>query len=85
MNNTFKIVIFDRYPVFGSGIKYILEKESNLFILKIIHDNKDLFNQIRKELPHLLVVDAIHCSDGCIPLLRNIKITNPVLKVFVIH
>jgi DNA-binding NarL/FixJ family response regulator len=84
MNDTFKIIIFDRYPFFGSGIQSVLEKESDLFILKIIENNKDLFVQIRTELPHLLVVDAVHSSDGCIPLLRNIKITHPFLAVFVI-
>jgi two-component system, NarL family, response regulator NreC len=84
VNGNFKIVIFDRYPVFGMGIQSVLEKESDLFILKIIENNKDLFIQIKTELPHLVVVDAVHSSDGCIPLLRNIKITYPFLSVFVI-
>jgi DNA-binding NarL/FixJ family response regulator len=84
MNDKFKIIIFDRYLFFGSGIQSVLEKESDLFILKIIQNNKDLFIQIRTGLPHLLVIDAVHSSDGCIPLIRNIKINHPLLAVFVI-
>jgi DNA-binding NarL/FixJ family response regulator len=84
MNDTFKIVIFDRYPVFGSGIQSVLEKEADLFILKILENSKDLFFYIKAEHPHLLVVDAVHSSDECIPLIRNIKITHPFLAVFVI-
>ena len=84
MNTTFGIVIFDRYPVFGLGIKSVLEKESNLFILKIIQNNRELFAQMKKGLPHLLVVNAVHSADGCIPILKNIKIVHPSAVVFVI-
>ena len=84
MNSTLKIVLFDRYPVFGSGIKSVLEKESEIHIQRVIHGNKDLFSCLKEGPPDLLIVDAVHYTDACIPLIRRIRFLYDGLKIFLI-
>jgi len=84
MNVIFKILIFDRYPVFGSGIKLILERENDLFVPKVLKNSKDLITQIKSLSPDLLLITSIHASDGGIPQIRKVKMQCPGLIVFVI-
>jgi two-component system, NarL family, invasion response regulator UvrY len=84
MNGFIKILIFDRYPVFGMGIKLILEKENNIIVEKILKNPAIYLPQVTKIQPDLLVITSIHAADGNLPLIRKIKIHFPHIPVLVI-
>lgn len=84
MNKLWEIYIFDRFPVFGTGVKSVLEKEPDMFISQVFQKERELFRVLRNAQPHLLFIDAVHSPDGCLPLVRKVKQTCPKLKVLVI-
>jgi DNA-binding NarL/FixJ family response regulator len=79
-----EILIFDPCPVFGLGMKMILEKESDLIVSKIIQYPKDLDHQIKTLHPELLILASVYSPGVCIPLIRKIRNLYTHLPVFVI-
>lgn len=79
-----KIVIFDPYPLYGLGIKLILEKEKDFFITSLSKTYKELTRQFRSEKSDLLIISSIHFTDDIFMLLRRIEEQFPELPVLLI-
>ena len=79
-----EILIFDPCPVFGLGMKMILENESNLIVSKIIHSREEIVDQIKAVQPGLLMITSNHSNGECIVLIRKIRILFPQIPLFVI-
>jgi DNA-binding NarL/FixJ family response regulator len=78
------ILIFDPCPVFGLGLKMILEKESDLIVSKIIHSREEIVDQIKSVQPELLMISSNQSNGECVVMIRKIRILFPQIPLFVI-
>ena len=79
-----KIVIFDPYPLYGLGIKLILEKEKDLYITSLSNTYQELIRHFKSEISDLLIISSIHFTDDIFSLLRRMDDQFPQLPVLLI-
>lgn len=79
-----KIAILEKYPLFSSGIKLMLAGVEDFSIIAVASDMNELELKLAEQRPEVLVVDALHCHNAGIHVLKTIKQHFPDLPVLLI-
>ena len=75
------IVIVDDHPLFLAGIKEILQKEDELFVLGQANDGNQAIELVRKLKPHVVVMDITMPGMNGIEATREIRAMGMATKV----
>ncbi|BBN99681.1 response regulator [Sporolactobacillus terrae] len=81
---TLNIVLIDDQLLVLMGLKELLEKESDMHVLKIVHEPENLAALVTSTAPDLLIIDLLLKQTNGIELTRTIRKTNTEVKIIIL-
>lgn len=82
MNTSYNILIAEDNPIIREYIKEILDELG--YHTSVVDDSKSCIEHIKKELPHILILDIMMDGVSGIEILRKIKNGKRTNKIYVI-
>lgn len=79
-----KIAVFDKFPLFSSGIKSILSGVDEFEVIAEAEDINELAIKLNGNTPNVIVVDLLHCNNAGLHLLMKINKRFSEIPVMVI-
>jgi DNA-binding NarL/FixJ family response regulator len=79
-----KILIFDNFPLFSSGIAQFLAKEPVLKVIGEVNRTEEINKHISMLNPDIIVVDVMHCKNAGIKAIKKFKCIFKHVPVLVI-
>jgi DNA-binding NarL/FixJ family response regulator len=79
-----KILIFDNFPLFSSGISQFLSKDPVLEAIGEINTAVDINLNLRKLNPDIILIDVMHCQNAGIKVIKRFKCIFKHVPVLVI-
>jgi len=79
-----RIGILENYSLFSSGIRPVLDKIEEFEIICEAKKADDFLKLIRKCKPNVIIVDVIHCENGCVDQLSRIRKRIPKVPVLLV-
>lgn len=84
MESNCKVVIFESYPLFSSGIKTVLDGSSAIEVMGEATSIDNLLRLIQKTNPNVIVFDILHCVNAGLKPLRKIARNFPHIPILLI-
>jgi DNA-binding NarL/FixJ family response regulator len=79
-----KILIFDNFPLFSSGISQFLSKDPVLESIGAINTIVDINLDLKKLKPDIILIDVMHCQNAGIKVIKRFKCIFKHVPVLVI-
>lgn len=79
-----KILVFDNFPLFSSGISQFLSKETGLKVIGEINKVEEIRHDLGKFKPDIILIDVMHCTNAGIKAIKKFKCIFKHVPVLVI-
>jgi DNA-binding NarL/FixJ family response regulator len=79
-----KILIFDNFPLFSSGISQFISKDPVLEAIGAINTIVDINLDLKKLKPDIILIDVMHCQNAGIKVIKRFKCIFKHVPVLVI-
>jgi len=84
MEVIYKVVIFESYPLFSSGIKTVLNASNSIRVTGEASNIDALLHLLQKTNPNAIVFDILHCINAGLKPLRKIARKFPHIPILLI-
>ncbi len=68
-----KVAILERFTLFGSGIKSILQEEDRCNVIVQTETTDELFDELGETVPDVIIIDILHGDNSGIKPLKKIR------------
>lgn len=79
-----KILVFDNFPLFSSGISQSLGKESGFKVIGEINREDEIKHDLVKLSPEIILINVMHCKNAGLKAIKKFKCVFKRIPILVI-